>query len=263
MKIALSTNWCCRRIERGEEIAALAEKMGFAALELGFHTTAAQAEEIVKCARLPVTSVHAFCPVPISAPQGYPELYTLACFDEEARAMARFQIKKNIAFAASVGASALVLHTGRVYRGGFVFLRRRRIRKMSEIFARELDLIRSELEKHSVTLGIENMPYAEGFPNITEVNEYCGDFVRPWYDTGHGFVLQEGLPATAPVGFHINDSNGGDDHLPPGEGKVDFKAIAETVKKSEHIVFEPNENVTEERLVKGLEFFKNEIKGEI
>ena len=77
MKLSLSTNWCNRRLESGEEIAAKALELGFAELELGFHTTLFQVQGFKKMRdQIPVGSVHAFCPVPISAPQGYPELYS-------------------------------------------------------------------------------------------------------------------------------------------------------------------------------------------
>ena len=264
MKLSLSTNWCNRRLERGEEIVAAAAELGFEELELGFHTTEAQAAEIVKAGRLPIGSVHAFCPVPLSAPQGYPELYQLASFDDEARAMARFQVKKNIAFAASVGADALVLHAGRVFCE-CLFKRNRpkkrleRGKKMLDVFKRELEALVPELEKNRVTLGLENLPYPEGFPNLDEVREVTGDWVRPWFDTGHWFAMKSASPEFGatdianlkPVGVHLNDSNGGDDHLPPGEGKIDFAALKELFAEARHIVFEPGPDVTAENLLKG------------
>ena len=59
-----------------------------------------------------------------------------------------------------------------------------------------------------------------------------------------------------PVGLHINDSQGGDDHLPPGEGKVDFAALKPMAAAARHIVFEPHDGVTEAALKKGLEHLK-------
>ena len=55
-----------------------------------------------------------------------------------------------------------------------------------------------------------------------------------------------------PVGLHINDSVGGDDHLPPGEGKVDFAALRPMAEKARHLVFEPHSEVSEESLAAGL-----------
>ena len=162
MKFALSTNWCNRRIESGEEIADKAIELGFEELELGFHTTLEQVKGFkARLDQIPVGSVHAFCPVPISAPQGYPELYQLASLDEDARAIARVHVRKNIEFAAEMGADAVVLHAGRVMCRGFFSrwdMKRRvkRGRKLIEAFKRELEQTVPILEKNKVTLGLEN-----------------------------------------------------------------------------------------------------------
>ncbi len=269
MKFALSTNWCNRRIATGEEIADTAASLGFEALELGFHTTLEQVKGFkARLEQMPVGSIHAFCPVPISAPQGYPELYQLASFDESARAIARVHVRKNIAFAADMGADAVVLHAGRVMCRGF--LRRwdmkrrvRRGRKLVDVLKKELETLLPDLEKSGVTLGLENLPYLEGFPAEWEIGEVCGEWVRPWLDTGHDFVrltngwnagLGSAAPAEAqqPVGLHINDSAGGDDHLPPGEGRVDFAALAPIASKARHLVFEPHSEVKAAQLRAGL-----------
>lgn len=268
MKFSLSTNWCNRRLDSGEEIVEAALALGFEELELGFHTTAEQVKGFKsRLDEMPVGSVHAFCPVPISAPQGYPELYQLASFDEESRKMAAFQIKKNIRFTAEMGADTLVLHMGRVMCDGWFRSRQmhRRVKrgeKMLQIAKRELEALTPELERASVTLALENLPYLEGFPAEWEIEELCGKWVRPWFDTGHDFVRREkGWLANArlpqPIGLHINDSNGGDDHLSPGRGKVDFAALKPIVDNARHIVFEPNCEVTETEIREGLAYLKD------
>ena len=267
MKFSLSTNWCSQRLESGREIAEKAIALGFDELELGFNTTALQAQEVAALAdRIRVGSIHAFCPVPISAPQGYPELYQLASFDEDMRAIARVHVRKNIEFAASLGADTVVLHAGRVlcgrfFWGGEMARRVKRGAKMVDVFRRELDALAPVLEKHRVTLGLENLPYLAGFPGEWELKDLVGEWVKPWLDTGHDFVRREagwaeksGVPFDflQPVGLHINDSEGGDDHLPPGRGKVDFAALKPWVEKARHLVFEPHEGVSEQELVGGL-----------
>lgn len=261
MKFALSTNWCNRRLESGEEIVDAALALGFEELELGFHTTDFQVKGFkARLDEMPVGSVHAFCPVPLSAPQGYPELYSLASFDEEARKMAAFQIRKNIRFAAEMGADVLVLHLGRVMCRGFISAldlkrRQKRGKKMVEIAKRELLALQPELEQNNIVLGLENLPYLEGFPDKNELAELCGDWVKPWLDTGHDFVI--GASRIQPVGFHINDSQGGDDHLPPGEGKVDFAALKPLTESARHIVFEPHAEVSAAALRRGLDYLKD------
>ena len=227
MKFSLSTNWCNRRIESGEEIADKAMELGFEELELGFHTTLFQVKGFkARLDQIPVGSVHAFCPVPISAPQGYPELYSLASFDEEDRKMAKLMISRNIKFAADMGADTVVLHAGRVGFGNFfdridtaklkeVFKagdhraddpkyaklyarasKRRQVRgeKMLDIFKKELSELVPVLEKNKVTLALENLPYYEGFPLPDELATILswnfGSRVKGWYDTGHARVCE-------------------------------------------------------------------------
>jgi len=276
MRFSLSTNWCNRRLASGEEIADSAKALGFEELELGFHTTPEQVRGFkARLGEMPVGSVHAFCPVPISAPQGYPELYLLADEDETARGIARVHVKKNIEFAAEMGADVVVLHAGRVMCRRFFHrwdVRRRvkRGRKRVDVFRRELDGILPVLEKNGVTLGLENLPYLEGFPAEWEMADLAGDWVRPWFDTGHDYVRRVngwvadalgGCPQLStcnvqPVGLHISDSLGDDDHLPPGKGKVDFASLKAMAEGARHLVFEPNVGVTEAELKCGLEFIR-------
>lgn len=225
MKLSLSTNWIARKYERGEDIVEKALELGFQELELGFHTTSAQAEGFKRrLGDLSVGSVHAFAPVPNSAPSGYPELYSLASFSKEMRALAKVYLKKNIAFAAEMGAKSVVLHAGRINISGLFEIldsgilsealeaakgdntdkkycklfsaaakvRQRKGRKLLEIFIREVDSLIPELEKAGVVLAFENMPYYEGFPNFEEMRALYAKFegapIRGWFDTGHHAV---------------------------------------------------------------------------
>lgn len=259
MTFALSTNWCNGRLSSGEEIADLALALGFDALELGFRTTEEQVAGFRRrLDRMPVRSVHAFCPVPLSAPFGHPELYSLATPDPEAARMARLQIVRNIEFTAGIGADALVLHAGRVPCASWFKSRRqpkrlRNGRRVLELFKPRLAELVPVLEKNGVTLGLENLPYLEGFPNEAEMEELAGPWVKPWFDTGHDYVRRMTLALACPqpkdvLGLHVNDSTGGDDHLVPGAGKIDFAALAPLAQSARHRVFEPATSVSEEDL---------------
>lgn len=228
MRLALSTNWCNRTIESGEEIADKAVSLGFDALELGFHTTPEQLDGFSKKLDLiPVESVHAFCPVPVSAPSGSPELYSLASLDENERAMARIHLLRTVDTASSLGARTVVLHAGRADLASFfargvdsAFLReklfaadkktddaryskalrkalarrKKRVAKLMPLFMRELDSLIPVLEKKGVELALENLPYLEGFPNEAEmldiVRALPGSPVKAWFDTGHHRVRE-------------------------------------------------------------------------
>lgn len=287
MTFALSTNWNNRRLATGEAIVDEALELGFGALELGFHTSAEQVKGFkARLDEMPVGSIHAFCPVPLSAPCGHPELYSLAAFDDAARALARVHVRKNIAFAAEMGADTVVLHAGRVpcrtlFRCNRMKKRARLGRRLVDVFRRELDALVPVLEANKVTLGLENLPYLEGFPDEREVAALVGDWVRPWLDTGHAYVREtQGWTAhspfeqsvspsppfehspfehsiISPIGLHVNDSCGGDDHLPPGEGKIDFAALAPVAHAARHLVLEPHAGVTSESLKRGLDFLKS------
>jgi len=279
MKLSLSTNWCNRRIDRGEEIADLALALGFGELELGYHTTPQQAEGFKRrLDELPVGSVHAFCPVPISAPQGYPELYALASFDAEDRKMAQLQVRRTAAFAAEMGADTVVLHAGRVYcdtwfKRNRAKKRTREGQKMMDVFKGELAALVPELERLGVTLALENLPYFEGFPDETEtaalLEAFKGAPVKAWFDTGHHRVREchKWLPSTFNLqpptfslyqGMHLNDVvDLNDDHLAPGFGKVDFVALKPFAESVRHVVFEPNAEVSETALKNGLAYIKN------
>lgn len=306
MKLALSTNWCNRKFERGEEIVDKALELGFSALELGYNTTSAQVEGIRRrLDEMPVGSVHAFCPVPISAPQGYPELYSLASFSRPDRDLARAFVVKNLEFAASVGADVLVLHAGRVAFSSLwrvistaslksrfkaakndvaapayarllkkaLAIRRRNGRKMLDIFKAEMEGLSPVLDSLGVTLALENLPYLEGFPDEGETEELLkglpGARVKGWFDTGHDRVRRMHGWTDAPAvpdpalfaGMHVNDVvDFTDDHFAPGFGKVDFAALADFAAKVPHVVFEPNDGVTEEELKAGVENYEKQVR---
>ena len=120
MRFALSTNWNNMRLNDGAAIADEAAELGFDALELGFRT---QPEQIAgfksRLGRMPVESVHAYCPVPVGAPSGHPELHRLASRDADERALARVLLGKTMACAVELGAKVVVTHAGYVDMDGW------------------------------------------------------------------------------------------------------------------------------------------------
>ncbi len=299
MRFALSTNWNNDRLDDGAAIADEALSIGFDALELGFRT---QPEQLAgfksRLDQIPVDSIHAYCPVPLGAPSGHPELHRLASRDPDERALARILLKKTLACAKDLGAKVVVTHAGYADLNGlFAKLdssvlrelvidpdgvpdvkqpvyakrlakaharRKKRGRKLLEVFRRELDLVIPELEKTGLTLALENLPSIEGFPNAEEaealMKDLAGAPVRLWFDTGHARVRASYLwddPETdianrfAPnvCGMHLNDvKDFHDDHRQPGWGKVDFAALKPLAQRDILRVFEPHEPVTFDEL---------------
>lgn len=229
MRFALSTNWNNVRLDDGAAIADEALALGFDALELGFRT---QPEQIAgfksRLDRMPVDSIHAYCPVPLGAPSGHPELHRLASRNEDERALARILLKKTLACAADLGAKTVVTHAGYVdLDGWFVNLdsevlrkllvlkdgkenpdrpaykkylakalarRRKRGKALLDIFRKELDILLPDFQKAGVTLALENLPRLEGFPNAEEAETLLKDYkdapVKLWFDTGHARVRE-------------------------------------------------------------------------
>jgi len=228
MRFSLSTNWNVRRHDDGEKLVDEIVALGFGALELGYHMTEELAVGVrrrVEAGAVTVDSVHAYCPVPIGAPHGYPELYLLASLDEDERAMAAILIGKTLTFAASMGARAVVLHAGRIFLNSFFSdlhtrtlvdileregapeaeryqrmlakaLRRRaaRVRKYFDGFCLSLEALLPKFEKAGVALCLENLPSIEAFPDEREMLMLKQRFDTPalayWHDMGHGQVRE-------------------------------------------------------------------------
>lgn len=226
MKLALSTCW--RPELKGEAFVDKALELGFAALELGYMVRDSQIAGFKRRVdEMPIESVHAFCPAPLSAPSGHPELYSLAAPDAESRALARFHLTHTIECAADLGATAVVLHAGRVPFNSFwhraftsvtlqnllqsvkgdtkakkyakALHRARKIRaarspKCMDAFKREVEQLFPLLEKHHIVLGLENLPYLEAFPDETELvtllEALKGAPLKGWLDTGHDRVRE-------------------------------------------------------------------------
>jgi sugar phosphate isomerase/epimerase len=227
MRFALSTNWNARRHTEGEALVDESLSLGFDALELGYHTTEALAEGIrrrVTSGAINVDSVHAYCPVPLSAPHGYPELYLLASTDDDERAMATILLKQTLEFAASMGARALVLHAGRFrlkswfksYTTGTLVdaledaegdrakpkfqkvmakvlaCRTQQITKIFDAFCLSLDTLLPAFEQANIKLCLENLPSVETFPDAREMSMLKERFTTPslgyWHDMGHGQI---------------------------------------------------------------------------
>ena len=281
MTFALSTNWNNGRLSDGAAIADEAEALGFDSLELGFRT---QPEQLPgfrsRLDRMPVTSVHAYCPVPIGAPSGHPELYQLCSPDPNERALAHMLLDKTFACAADLGAKVVVFHAGyadltTLFGNLFTTARKLRVkrgRRLLETFKQEFETLRPSLEKKGLTLALENLPRQEGFPDLEEAKDlmqtFAGAPLRLWFDTGHALVRETHgwagesahlAAALAPwiCGMHLNDVKGPeDDHQEPGWGNVDFARLTFLAKRDILRVFEPHRPVAPDDLRNALVYMR-------
>jgi sugar phosphate isomerase/epimerase len=286
MDFFLSTNWNTARHETGEALADEALALGFAGVELGYQLSETQAEGIrrrVAAGALRVSSVHAYSPYPVGAPGGHPELYLLASRDEDDRVMASVLLQRTLAFAAEVGARAVVVHAGRIpikpasdelievaeedgleSKRYLKFLARnqrrraRQARRHLDALCRSLDNLLPRCAKLNLTLCLENLPSWEALPTEDEMlalkQRYPAPQLAYWHDLGHGQVREnlgwirhrEAAERLLPhtAGLHIHDVLPlAHDHLPPPQGKLPFADFAFYGQAPVLRVFEPDPNV--------------------
>ncbi len=102
----------------------------------------------------------------------------------------------------------------------------------------------AELVPHAreagVKIGLENSEWVLSIPNVEEARQllevFGADIVGLWVDTGHATILERlgvesllawaQLAPTRLLGLHYHDVNGLRDHLIPGQGTIDWRALA-------------------------------------
>ncbi len=206
-------------------MAEVTRALGFAQVELGYFTRDIEVDAwMAACAEqaLTVSSVHAFCPMPIGMPQLGPEVFSLAALDRDERSAAINAMLRTLDCAATVGAKAVVNHGGRVElrQPGLLFGSRAYRSRLSQSLrmhqgridwalveeergyreataGRYLDAVSFALEQllprfedAGIVLAFENLPGIEAFPDPAEMAFLRQRFPSPalgaWYDIGHG-----------------------------------------------------------------------------
>ena len=117
MNFSLSTRWNAYRHENGEAMVDEIIKLGFNRLELGYDLRielVPGVKQRIASGEITCPSVHNYCPVPIGAPRGHPELFSLRSLDDRERDSAVRYTGNTIDFAAEIGAKAVVVHAGNV-----------------------------------------------------------------------------------------------------------------------------------------------------
>ena len=268
MDYALTTRWNAGRHVAGEAMLEEILELGFTRVELGYDLRAdlvAGVERMVRSGAVCVDSVHNFCPLPVGAPQGSPELYPFTSPDPRVRAAAVRHTKTTIRFAASVAARVVVVHAGGVdmtrrtrdlvalaergetgnpaYEKIKLNLQTARDQRAPQHVAwlrQGLEQLLPVLDETGVVLALELLPWWETVPSEVEMEALMQYFhsprVRCWYDVGHGQIREKllqirqdrWLPRLAPslVGMHLHDVRPpAHDHLMPPRGMVDFDRL--------------------------------------
>lgn len=297
MEFSLSTHWNAARHASGEKLVEEILQLGFKRLELGYDLRMELVpgiQAMVRSGAVRVDSVHNFCPVPLGASRGHPELWTLAARDERERETAIHQTTKTIRFAAEIGARVVVTHAGNVemkffspqlfdmaldgqqFSPAFEKLRQKMQDQRDRKAPRQFDLLLNSLERllpvlqeTGIQLAIENLPTWESFPTEVELEQIFARLgnrhFRYWHDMGHaqirqnlGLINQERwLERLAPhlAGMHVHDVRPpATDHVMPPRGQIDFTRFHRFALSAMVRVVEPSSRTPASEIAEGLAF---------
>lgn len=219
-------------------------------------------KNMVNSGAVKVLSVHNYCPVPMGAHRGHPELYTPASIDRQTRDLAVTHMTNTINFAAEVGAKVVVAHAGNVKMSRMSsdlidwcekgqqfspsyermklkvqFTRDKKAPRQMEYLEESIDRLMPLLQQHNIALAFENLPSWESIPTELEMEQllrkYNSPHLRSWYDIGHGQIRQNlgfinasrWAERLAPwcAGMHIHDVKAPvQDHVMPPHGQIAF-----------------------------------------
>lgn len=268
-RFALSTGWHLAHIDEPAQIPSLTAELGFDGIELSSLSAEAAGalRGLLASEPLPVVSIHAPCPIPY---EGAARLDDLACTDDRRRRAAVDYTKRTIDLAAGVDAGAVVIHLGAVPvsipQSAIVAAMEQRDDQWRDLLARGLAEREARVQRHfdlaieslgdltahlhgsGVRLAVETRYEYNSLPNVDEfatiLDRFAKHGVRYWHDVGHAHTQavlglathQDYLDRyhTHLLGFHIHDAQGTRDHLPPGEGEIDFAALVRYLRP-EHL----------------------------
>jgi sugar phosphate isomerase/epimerase len=299
MEFGLTTHWNASRHTTGEALIEEILGLGFRRVELGYDLRmdlVPGVQKMVAEGAVKVDSLHNYCPVPVGAPKGHPELFTFASSDARTRESAVHHTTRTLRFAAEVGAKIVVAHAGYVdmprlswdlhalIEKGEQFsplyektklklqiLREKKAKAHLDHLSRCLELLVPVLDETHVTLALENLPTWEAVPTELEMENLCRQFapkhLRCWYDMGHGqirqnlgFINQERwLERLSPflAGMHIHDvAHTVADHVMPPGGNTDFARMKKFAMMDILRVIEPAPNESAENIVEALKFLR-------
>ncbi len=267
--MGISTSVAATVAGTADEMMSVLSAAGAEALELDYRLRPDVLRALIpalRSARIPVLSVHNFCPIPavLSGASGGGDLFSLSDRDADRRNEAVRWTLRTLETASEVEAPAVVLHCGLMdvdpeeemirdrYPSGQLdtdaarqwiaekreWLRHLKPPYLDRLFF-SLDRLIPAAERYGITLGLENRYHYYELPTVedfgTLFRRFDGAPLGYWHDTGHAHAAQQlGIKRAHEmldelrdrmVGVHLHDARGLEDHLPPGEGEVDFKGL--------------------------------------
>lgn len=162
----------------------------------------------------------------------------------------------------SLGGRAVVLHTN-------INPINDETRKRTEQGAKTLLSLETECRKLGIRIGLENLNENTGEPSLYDLNYYFSrfpsDYIGLCWDTGHSNLIQDGIDKIKPfiqrlLILHMNGNYGKkDEHLPIGEGTVDWTRVVRIIAASPYDgVLTQEVNIKEESTPK--EFLRDVYK---
>jgi len=297
--LAISTRWNAGHHSDGQAMIEEVLALGLDRAELGYDLRAELipgVKAMIDSGAIRIDSVHNFCPVPVGAPRPHPELYTPASPDRREREYAVRHISKTLRFAAEVGATVAVVHSGNVDMPHYTFdllrmashgqqfseayealkfkcqiARDKRADRQIDYLTDSLQALVPIIEETGVQIALENLPTWEAIPTELEGEKLMKQFhsrgIRLWWDMGHaqirenlGFInSSRWLRRLLPwiAGMHIHDvAPPGQDHIMPPRGKLDFKALSDVAEMDMVRVLEPAPGTKTEEIVRGIEYLR-------
>ena len=300
MEFSLSTRWNTYRHNTGESLIDEILELGFSRVELGYdlrQSLVPGVRDRLESGQITCSSVHNYCPVPIMAPQGHPELFSLSSLDEQERKSAVRHTGNTIAFAAEVGAEAGVAHAGNVrtrrhtrklialaedgkqhdakyekLKLKLLMEREKKAPPYIDQLCRSLEELLPVLGDAAIPIALENLPSWEAIPTEPELETILAKFdspwIRYWHDMGHGQVRQNlgfishqrWADKLAPhlAGMHIHDVQPpAGDHQMPPRGNINFSDFRNAANHAKLWVLEPRPGTPAEYVVEGLNHLKS------
>lgn len=153
--------------------------------------------------------------------------------------------------------------------------RERKLNAHMEGLLFSLDRLIQTAQRENVSLGLENRYHYHELPGYDDFAELFREFnggpIGYWHDTGHahaleslGFVPKNGFLERYGehlLGIHLHDAMGLDDHLPPGDGEIDFRSLGAKLGPEVLKVMELKPGTDPDRILKGFDVLNTHLAG--
>ncbi len=291
--LALSTMWGIGRFSELADFFRAGNEIGFTRFELNHAVNSAMLRGVnLNGSR--IVSVHEPCPADVSVGMLRTRNWLISATTEPERQQGVAAIQRTIDMAHRLGASAVIVHPGRVEIETGPELSMMEMVRQDESQTPEFRTAKEQMttarHKHGeanvvavrrslvelaeyaarlhVRLGLENRYHYHEIPSPDELDLFLSigyeDIIGFWYDVGHAQTLDrlgfyphaEWLKrfASRMIGVHLHDVVGVDDHRSAGSGQVDWGMVARYLPKDALRTCEFQNYNSPEQISAGVEF---------